>query len=139
MASIADIRTGLKNNLTAAGLTDINLYTTSNPTPPCFELDLDPEGVEFNLAALGSLHRITMLVRAVFAESEEANARVDALIDGATGTDVKAAIERDQSLGGAAQAVECTGVVPRRWKSDTTGGLLIGAEWSVTVYATGTS
>lgn len=139
MASLADIRAGLKANLAAAGFTNVNLYTVSNPTTPCFEIDVDPGGVSFDQAMVRGYHQIDMVVRAVFSESEGANIVLDTYMDGAAGTDVKAALESDLTLGGSADAIQVTGMVPRRWKSDTTGGLLVGCEWAVSVYATGAS
>lgn len=139
MASLADIRAGLKANLTAAGFTNVNLYTVSNPVAPCFEIDIAPDGVNFDEALKRGGDIVQMLVRAVLAEGEGQDIVLDTYIDGAAGTDVKTALETDPQLGGAAQAIQVTGVQPRRWKSDTSGGLLIGAEWSVTVYAAGSS
>ena len=141
MASIADIRAGLKANLVAAGFTNVNLYTLSNPTPPCMEIDLAPDGVDFDGAMRRGHDTITMLVRAVLADSSDYGAQVtlDTYIDGAAGTDVKTALERDLTLAGAAQALQVTAAQPRRWKSDTTGGLLVGVEWTVVVYAAGAS
>lgn len=141
MASIADIRTGLRANLVAAGFNDVNLYTTSNPAPPCIELDLDPEGVTFDEAFNRGLVTIDMLVRAVIADmvDVEAQVKLDTYIDGAAATDIKKAIEADRSLGGAAVDCRVVNVQPRRYKSETTGGLLVGAEWTVRVLATGTS
>lgn len=141
MASLADIRAGLKANLIAAGFTDVNLYTTSDPHPPVIEIDVAPDGVEYDLAFRpgGGMDQVTMLVRAVFTESEDAQVQLDTYIDGAAATDVKSALERDLTLGGVAQALHVTGAQPRRWKSDTTGSLLVGAEWSVHVIAAGAS
>lgn len=139
MASLADIRAGLKANLVASGFTNVNLYTTSNPTPPCFEIDLDGEGVGYDQSFNRGFHELTLIVRAVLTESEGSQVTLDTYVDGAASTDVKAALETDATLGGAASASHVTQVVPRRWKSDTTGGLLIGAEWTVYVLATGTS
>lgn len=139
MASLADIRAGLKANLTAAGFTNVNLYTVSNPTPPLIELDIDEEGVDYDGALRRGHDEIHMIVRVVLPESESSQVSLDTYIDGAAGTDVKTALEADPTLGGAAQVSHVTGVVPRRWKSDTTGGLLFGAEWSVRVLAAGSS
>lgn len=139
MASLADIRAGLKANLIAAGFTDVNLYTTSDPTPPVIEIDIATEGVSYDESFNRGGDIVNMVVRAVFAESEDAQVRLDTYIDGAAGTDVKTALERDLTLAGAAQALQVTAAAPRRWKSDTTGGLLVGAEWSVLVYAAGAS
>lgn len=140
MSSLADIRAGLQANLVAGGVTtQINLYTTSSPNPPCFELDVAPTGVTYDLAMARGLDQVDMLVRLVYPESESAAATVDAYIDGASSTDVRVALERDLTLGGAASALHVTGVQPRRWKSETGGGVLIGCEWAVTVYPTGTS
>lgn len=139
MASLADIRAGLKANLVAAGFTNVNLYTVSDPTPPCLELDLAPDGVDYDNAMKRGLDNVTMIVRAVFAEQEGAQVTLDTYIDGAAATDIKSALEADRTLGGAADNLRVTGVQIRRWKSDTTGGLLTGAEWTVLVYAAGTS
>lgn len=142
MASLADIRAGLVANLQAylTGV-QVNAYTLGNPTPPCFEIDLDPEGVAFDGSFLRGHHDIQMIVRVVLTDSSDYGSQVtlDTYIDGAAGTDVKTAIESDPQLGGAAQALQVTGVQPRRWKSDTTGGMLVGAEWSVHVIAAGAS
>lgn len=142
MASLADIRAGLVTNLEAylSGV-QVNAYTLSNPTPPCFEIDLASDGVDFDESFRRGGDIVQMLVRCVLVDSSDYGSQValDTYIDGAAGTDVKTALESDPTLGGAAQALQVTGVQPRRWKSDTTGGLLVGAEWAVTVYAAGTS
>jgi hypothetical protein len=140
LSSLADIRAGLKANMVAAGITtQVNLYTTSSPNPPCFELDVATTGVTYDLAMHRGLDQVDMIVRLVHPESESAAQTVDSFIDGAASTDVRAAIETDLTLGGAASACHVTGVQPRRWKSETGGGVLIGAEWTVTVYPIGTS
>lgn len=141
MASLADIRSGIRANLVAAGFNDVNLYTTSNPAPTCFEIDLANEGVNFDQAFNRGLVELALVVRAVIADTVdvEAQVKLDTYIDGAASTDVKAAIESDRTLGGAAQNSQVTQVIPRRYKSETTGGLLYCAEWTVRVMATGTS
>lgn len=142
MASLADIRAGLVANLEAAltGM-QINAYTLSNPSPPCVEIDLSSEGMTFDHASNRGVVELPMIVRVVLADGSDYGAQVslDSFIDGASGSDVKAAIESDPTLGGVAHTLQVTEVVPRRWKSDTTGGLLVGAEWQVMVYASGTS
>lgn len=141
MASLADIRTGLRANLLAAGFLNVNAYTLPSPQVPCFEIDLDPEGAEYDMAFNRGLDTVYMIVRAVHPQGLDHATQValDTYIDGAAGTDVKTALEADPSLGGAAQAIHVTGVMPRRYKSDTTGDLLMCLEWRVTVYCTGSS
>ena len=142
MASLADIRAGLKTNLVAAfPTTDVHLYTLGNASPPCFEIDLAADGVDFDLAMNGGLHWIPMVVRILVSDTSDVASQitVDTYMDGAASTDVKRALEADKSLGGAAQAIQVTGVVPRRWKSETTGGQLVGLEWNVSVLSTGVS
>lgn len=141
MASLADIRSGLQANLVAAGFTNVNLYTLSNPTPPCFEIDIAPDGMDFDTSFNRGGDQVTMVVRCVLADSSDYGSQVtlDTYIDGAAGTDIKTALQAEPTLGGAAQTIHVTGVQPRRWKSDTTSGLLFGAEWTVLVYATGAS
>lgn len=141
MASLADIRTGLRANLVAAGYADVNLYVQTSPALPCFEIDLDPEGVDYDLAMKRGLHRLPMVVRAVHAQGLDLSTQttLDGYIDGALATDVKTALETDRTLAGAAQDLRVTKVTPRRYKSETTGDLLVCLEWSVDVWATGTS
>lgn len=141
MASLADIRAGLRANLLAAGYDDVNLYVQPSPALPCIEIDLDPEGAEFDLAMKRGLVMVPMIVRAVHAQGLDHSTQVtlDAYLDGAVATDIKTALETDRTLAGAAQDLRVTKAAPRRYKSETTGDLLICMEWFVTVYATGTS
>lgn len=141
MASLADIRAGLRANLIAAGYDDVNLYVQPSPALPCIEIDLDPEGMDYDLAFKRGLDMVRMIVRAVHPQGLDLATQVtlDAYIDGATATDVKTAIETDPTLGGAASSIRVTSVQPRRYKSELTGDLLMCMEWAVTVWATGTS
>ena len=122
MASLADIRAGLKANLVAAGFTDVNLYTLSNPTAPCFEIDLDAEGVDYDLAFNRGWDQINMVVRVLLVESESSSINLDTYIDGAAGTDVKTALETDGTLGGAADAIQVTGATPAAGRTKRPAG-----------------
>jgi hypothetical protein len=142
MAALADIRAGLAANLRAAiSGVQVNEYTLSNPTPPCFEIDLAAEGLSFDAASNRGIVTMTMIVRLVLTVGSDYGSQrmLDNYIDGSADTDVKAAVETDMTLGGAAHTLRVAGVQLRRWKSDTSGSLLYGAEWTVVVYAAGTS
>lgn len=140
MASLADIRAGLRANLLAANVTDdVYLYVEPSPVLPCFEIDLDADGMDYDLSANRGFHLLRMIVRAVHPHNPETQITLDTYIDGAASTDVKAAIESDRTLGGAASNLQVTRVAPRRYKSESTGDILTCLEWAVTVYATGTS
>jgi hypothetical protein len=135
MASVADIRAGLAGNLTTAGFTNVNAYTLANPNPPQFELDL--AGGEYDLAFNRGVDLVTMTVRLILGDASDRGAQEarDTYLEAGAATDVKAALESDRTLGGAAHTLHVTGWSPRRWRSETTGNLQIGVEWTVVVHA----
>jgi len=135
LASVSDIRAGLAGNLATARFTNVSAYTLANPTPPQFEIDLG--GGEYDLAFNRGLDLITMTVRVILGDASDRGAQQarDAYLEGGAATDVKTALEADRTLGGAAHTLHVTGWTPRRWRSETTGNLQIGVEWTVVVHA----
>lgn len=138
--TLANIRAGLKTNLEAV-FTDwqVNAYERSSPTPPCFEIALDPGGVEFNQASNLGLDLWRLIVRGIVgtATDEGAQRKLDALLDT---SNVRNAIEADRTLGGVVHNLKVTGVSGYRTfaiPSQSNPSLYLAAEWSVEIYAAG--
>lgn len=142
MASLKDIRLGLKANIDAAfPNAQCTGYLLSAPTTTSFEIELDPEGIDPHQAARNGVEIVHMIVRAVVADTLDLSTqmRLDEFID--TGS-VRAAIEADQTLGGAASTLLVTKVAQGGYRSlvfgDNPATRYLTCEWAVQIYAAGT-
>lgn len=114
----------------------ISEYLLGNPTGPGFEIDLDPEGVNFDQAMGRGLDEWWFLVRGFVAQATDVGSQQkrDTML-----TAVKTAIEADRTLGGACHACRVLSARPRSFGTATGSGSITyaGAEWRVKVMAPG--
>lgn len=137
MGSLAAIRAGLADNLATIDGINASAYLLSNLTPPCAEVQ--PGETEYDLTFARGLDRWTLTVRVLVGASTDQGAQrlLDRMLESSGSVSVKAAIESDKTLGGAASSVQvqrCTGY---RLISREGHGPLLGAEWTIEVLATG--
>jgi hypothetical protein len=131
--SLADIRSGMGDNLgTIAG---IRVYeeVPDNPALPCAVIQLDT--VTYDVAFARGATEYTFVVNTIVirATVQRAQRKLDEFID-AGARSVKTAIESDSTLGGAAFDVRVTEV--RDIAPVTIGGTeYLAVDFSVTVYA----
>lgn len=132
------IRTAIGNALKAqfAPGYQVSEYLLGNPSGPGFEVDIDPEGIDFDQAMARGLDQWHFLVRGFVAQTTDVGSQQvrDRMI-----MQVKAAIEVDRTLGGVAHAVRVIKFTPRTYGTTTGAGAVTytGGEWRVRVMATG--
>lgn len=138
MAALADIRAAIAANLTTS-LEDIQIspYMLANPTPPGGHVF--PAEVLYDQAmgrGLDEWH-LTVQLFVALATDIGAQERLDAYLAASGSQSVKAAIESDRTLGGAASdvRVESSSGYHTYLKPDGVG--VLGAEWTVRVLAPG--
>lgn len=143
MATVEDIRAGIAANLSAITNCQVSAYVLSNPTPPCLYVKPDPDdGVVYD-SSMGRGHdtwtfQVFGLVGAVADIGSQK--RLDRWVDSAGAESVKAKLESDRTLGGAAdfcRVVSCSG-----YSEYAVAGLntaVLGAVWTVEVLASGTT
>lgn len=150
MASLEQIRAGLGSALKAA-ITGVQVsdYVLGNPTSPGFEIDLDPEGVNYDEAMGRGLDEWFLLVRGFVAETlDEGSQRVrDGWLASSGKGSVKAAIETwlgesgtadPGTLGGACDSLHVVNARPRSFVvASAPNTTYVGAEWRVRILATG--
>jgi hypothetical protein len=137
MASLTDLREALASNLAAIDGLQESAYVLANPTPPAAEVV--PAPIEYDKAMGRGLDKWTFLVRVLVGLTSDIGAqkRLDKMLASAGPDSVKAALETDPTLGGAADdliVTRCSGY--RTFKREG-GTLLLGAEWTTEVYASG--
>lgn len=145
MGILTDIRAGLAANL--AAISDLQLapggqgYMLSAPTGP--SAHIYPGGgagpIEYDQAMQRGLDLIPFTVQVFVPLTSDigAQANLDAYIEPTGTRSVKAALESDVTLGGAAdtmRVVACTGYQQFVFEGRPP---LLGAEWHVHIYATG--
>lgn len=135
MATLAQIREGLRANLASISDVQVSAYLLSQPTPPCIEIA--PASVEYDLAMQRGADRWTIVVRAATGLTTDRGAQVnlDELLAPTGARSVKTAIEADSTLGGVVDDLRVTTMRAYRAIPRESGGPLLGAEWDVTVIA----
>jgi hypothetical protein len=137
--SLEAIRAGLKDNLERDGVL-VSPYVLSNPTLPVIWIRPSPtEGIEYHQAMGNGVENWTMLVQAYVGIPTDIAAQktLDEMISSTGTNSVKAAIESDKTLGGAAHDLivkKCSGYLEYQ---RTDGSVALGAEWEVLVLAAG--
>lgn len=146
MGILTDIRAGLAANL--AAITDLQFapggqaYMLASPSGPAAHIY--PGGgagpIEYDQAMQRGMDRVPFTVQVMVPLTSDigAQADLDAYIEPSGSRSVKEALESDRTLGGAAdglRVVSCTGYQQFAFEGRPT---LLGAEWHVDVYATGT-
>lgn len=146
MADPALLRAGLAANLATIDGLQENAYLLTNPTPPAAEIE--PAPIEYDLAMQRGLDKWQFIVRVFVGMTSDVGAqkRLDTFMQSDGDTSIKAALESDPTLGGAADdliVTKCSGYkifareIATASGRGSAGGPLLGAEWTVEVYAEG--
>lgn len=132
MGSIASVRTGLKTRL--ATITGLNAYALVPMTPNLPAGLVEPRSIDFDVAMARGSDRATFDVVILVAESisELAQTQLDPYLAGSGSQSVKAAIEGDPTLGGAADWTRVIGV-SSYGDIQYSGKLYLGARFTVEV------
>lgn len=139
--TMALIRSGLVTAL-QAGITaaQVSGYVLSNPTAPSFEIELAPDGVNYDMSMGRGFDEWFVTVRGLagFTTDVGAQKTVDTWIAPSGTGSVKAAIESDRTLSGACDSLHVTSVVPRAFASASVpNATYVGAEWTVRILGRG--
>jgi len=139
-ATLAQIREGLAANLSAIPNVQVSAYMLSSPTPPT--LWVFPEETDFDLTMQRGLDCYHLTIQAYIGAVADEGSQVllDTLLDPASATSVKAAVEADRTLGGAVESLRVTKQtgyrlyqVPNMGHA-TSMAQILGCEWTVEVY-----
>lgn len=140
MANLQDIRAGIAANLTAhldlAPLTgcQISPYMLSAPTTPTVQV-MGPDLITYHRAMADGVNEWTLIVQAFVGLISDQGAQqvLDRMLDTTGAASVKAAIEADGTLGGA--AFSTTVVSSSGYRQYQLGGQadVLGCEWSIQI------
>lgn len=133
--SLASVRAGLAANIKAA-IRDAqcNGYLLASPTAPGFEVE--PSEVQYDLAMGRGVDEWTLIVRGFVGDASDIGAQkqLDAWLASSGAVSVKAAIESDRTLGGAASTLRVTQAAGyRKYGAPGSNITYLGAEWTVVV------
>lgn len=137
MATLKQIREGLKANLGTLSNCQVSAYELSNPTPPCLEVFPDPgEGIEYHQAGSNGLAYWVFSVRGTVAATTDIGGQMllDEWLAPSGSSSVKEALESDKTLGGVVQDVHvrsCTGY--QEYAKQGLNGSFFAAVWTVLV------
>jgi hypothetical protein len=135
MADVAAIRTGLRTRLaTISGLrTPLGFDKVETPAAQVGEVE-----IEYDKTMGRGLDELTFKIRVYASRADDRSGqdKLDGYLKGSGSTSVKAAIEGDRTLGGTAQTLRVTGV-SGYGVYEVAGMAYVGAEFTVTVWATG--
>ncbi len=111
--AVADIRQGLVTNLRTkfpVGDYQITGYILEAPTPPCFDIEIHTDGIEYDLAAARGYDKWMFTVRALIPKTSDIGSQVtlDNYLESSGGISVKEALESDTTLGGTVDALQVT-------------------------------
>lgn len=132
MGSISDVRTGLKNRL--ATISGLNAYALVPMTPNMPAALVTPRSINFDTSMTRGSDRLIFDVTLLVTDSitDLAQSQLDPYLSGSGSQSVKAAIEAESTLGGAADwsrvtEVSAYGDIPY------SGKLYLGARFTVEV------
>lgn len=145
---IAEIKQGMKAALDEILDFQVVPYMLSNPTPPSCALFPAEPGLDYHgamagdlggMQSAGGLVELGFTVQVFVSETADvaAQERLDEYLEPSGARSIRQALEADSTLGGACDdLIVRSSSGYRRYLRDG-GGPLLGAEWSVTVYADG--
>lgn len=139
MASLTEIRAAIAASLAVLPDCQVSAYMLANPTPPCIDVFPDPEQeIVYDRAMQQGAGEWNLIVRGrvAFSTDQGAQMRLDEWIASSGPGSVKAAVEADCTLGGAAEDLIVRACRAYQLSEDT-GVLYLAAEWSVRVLAQG--
>lgn len=135
--TLQQLRQGLAANLGAITGVQVSPYLLAQPTPPAIELA--PDEVEYDTANARGMDSWQFIVRAYVGTPTDQGAQVllDLMLAPSGATSVKAVLEADRTLGGAAQTLRVAQATGYRLYQRAGGPEYLGCEWTVNVYAPG--
>jgi len=134
MTSIADLREGIATNLSSISGLRTSWYVPDDPKPPIAVVL--PDSVRFDAAFRRGLDEYTFFVFVIVGRVNERTAQslIDTYCNPSGESSIKAAIESDPTLGGAASDLRVTEL--RNYTAQTIAEVTyLTAEWVVSVYA----
>jgi hypothetical protein len=137
MASVSDIREAMANALVLDGV-QVHPYMLANPTPPT--VHVYPDEITYDGAMARGVDTWVFKVQAyvAFVSDIGAQRRLDTWLAPSGSQSVKALLETDRTLGGLVHDLHVTDTTGYRLYSGPDGRTVLGAEWSVSVLASGT-
>jgi hypothetical protein len=134
MATITQIRLGLKTNLDKLTGWQVSAYALANPTPPAIQIL--PGEVIYDQAMHRGLDQVTMLVQAFvqLAADIASQTRLDQLLDPTGPNSLKTTVEADPTLGGTVDDTSVTDATGYQVAQGANGPVLV-CGWSVQVLA----
>ena len=133
MATVAEIREGLRANLATITGCQVSAYMLSQPTTPC--LYVVPGAMDFDQAMQRGMDRWTFRVVALagLASDIGAQKKLDEFLARSGATSVKAAIEADRTLGGVVDHLRVIDYSDYRTYGQPGGQVHLGVEFTVDV------
>lgn len=137
MSDITLIREAMAAALDTIPNVQVSAYALGNVTPPCIEVQPGP--VKYDAAMGRGSDDLRFIVRAYAANNLDRSAQkhLDILIAGSGVNSVKAALERDRTLGGTCTGLRVTANAGYLRMEHKQGEFLV-SEWTVEVIALGT-
>lgn len=140
MTAIADVREALATNLrTITKVENVSAYALDMIVAPCLEVDLDPEGSDYDLTFGRGTDELRLVVRGFTAAvvTQAAQMTRDAWLAPSGEKSVKAAVESDETLGGLVDTLRVESWRPIIVRSETIpNSAFVGAEWRIFVMYT---
>jgi hypothetical protein len=141
VANPADIRQALAANLEPLGF-QVAAYVLDNPTPPCAYVAGGPVDYDETMGRGHDTWTFTVYVMVGYASDIGAQQALDSMRMSHGPTSVKALLEQDRTLGGAAYSLRvpsCTGTRVYQLAGPAQSPAALGSEWTVEVLASGVS
>ena len=103
--------------------------------PALRSIDVQPTGVEYDLAMAGGYDRLTFKIRAMVPTTSDVGQQdlIDAMIDPGSATSMKKAVEADRSLGGTVSYVRVMNASDYKLYDVQGATPWLGIEWEVEV------
>jgi hypothetical protein len=134
VATITDIRLGLKANLDVLTDWQVSAYALSNPTPPAIQIL--PAEIVYDQAMRRGVDIINLLIQAFvsFTTDIGGQKRLDELLAPTGAKSLKTAAESDSTLGNLVADVSITNATGYRVAQGANGPVIV-CEWMAQVYA----
>lgn len=138
MADLTSIREGLAANLSALKDVQVSPYMLANPQPP--SAHVFPADISYDQAMVRGVDQWTFTVQAFVGliDAKGAQVKLDALLAPSGSQSVKQLLEVDRTLAGVVADLHVTGCSGYRVYPRDPNPPVLGAEWTVSVLATGT-
>lgn len=134
MPTVSELREGIATNLQTINGLRIFAYVPDDPKPPIAVVM--PETIEFDTSFGRGLDTYNFVVQLLVTSVSDraAQANIDAYMNPSGPSSVKAAIEKDKTLGGKAQSLRVETIRNYR-RVDVNENQYLSAEFTITVYA----